>query len=191
MLWVELAWIYRFSCSHNEINSNRSPSRYKVDGKLGHVVQIHVCCKRDEKIASRFLACSKRSDSGERCEVKKAMKSRGNWGERCGNSLTSLPLSLFFLSRSFLLGPAPHYLNAWNRLLNFQTCTVTLCDDYDGLNGDSPESLARVGAHNWELKENAYVMDWSWGGIYLVYGFLLRYILGKYKYWNMTNAKLR
>ena len=34
------------------------------------------------------LACFKRSDSGERCEVKKVMKSR----------------------------TAPHYLNAWNRL---------------------------------------------------------------------------
>ena len=32
------------------------------------------------------LACSKRSDSGERCEVKKAMKSRGDWGERCVNA---------------------------------------------------------------------------------------------------------
>ena len=27
-----------------------------------------------------MLACSKRSDSGERCEVKKAMKSRGGLG---------------------------------------------------------------------------------------------------------------
>ena len=27
-----------------------------------------------------FVACSKRSDSGERCEVKKAMKSRGGLG---------------------------------------------------------------------------------------------------------------
>ena len=44
------------------------------------------------------LACSKRSDSGERCEVKIAMKSR--WG-----------------LRSFFLRTAPHYLNAWNRLL--------------------------------------------------------------------------
>ena len=42
------------------------------------------------------LACSERSDSGERCRVKKAMKSRGG---------------------SFLLRTAPQYLNAWNRLL--------------------------------------------------------------------------
>ena len=28
----------------------------------------------------QFVACSKRSDSGERCEVKKAMKSRGGLG---------------------------------------------------------------------------------------------------------------
>ena len=48
------------------------------------------------------LACSKRSDSGERCEVKKAMKSRGGLA--------------FIFSRSFLLRTAPHYLNAWNRL---------------------------------------------------------------------------
>ena len=31
------------------------------------------------------LACSKSSDSGERCEVKKAMKVEGDWGEKCGN----------------------------------------------------------------------------------------------------------
>ena len=41
------------------------------------------------------LACSKRSDSGERCEVKKEI----------------------IFSRSFLVRTAPHYLNAWNRLL--------------------------------------------------------------------------
>ena len=113
------------------------------------MVQIHVCCKRDEKIASEFLACSKRSDSGERCEVKKALKSRGGLGREV-RELTHLSSSLgFIFSRSFLLGPAPHYLSAWNRLLNFQTCTGTPCDDYDGLsNGDSPERLARVGAHN-------------------------------------------
>ena len=55
-----------------------------------------------------MLACSKRSDSGERCEVKKAMKSRGGLGRA--------PSLAFILSRSFLLRTAPHYLNAWNRL---------------------------------------------------------------------------
>ena len=40
------------------------------------------------------LACSKRSGSGERCEIKKA----------------------FIFSRSFLLSTAPYNLNAWNRL---------------------------------------------------------------------------
>ena len=48
------------------------------------------------------LACSKRSDSGERCEVKKAMKSREGL--------------VFIFSRSFLVRTASHYLNAWNRL---------------------------------------------------------------------------
>ena len=45
------------------------------------------------------LACSKRSDSGERCGVEKAIT----------------------FSRSFLLRTAPHYLNAWNRLCFLQT----------------------------------------------------------------------
>ena len=57
------------------------------------------------------LACSKRSDSGERCEVKKAMKSRGGL-ER---EVPSLTLSSIF-SRSFLLRTALHYLNARNWL---------------------------------------------------------------------------
>ena len=51
----------------------------------------------------RLLACSKRSDSGERCEVKNAMKVEGDWGERCSSSLA------FIFSRSFLLCTAPHY----------------------------------------------------------------------------------
>ena len=62
----------------------------------------------------RLLACSKRSDSGERCEVKKAMKVEGDWGERCSSSLA------FIFSRSFLLRTAPHYLNAWKRLIVFR-----------------------------------------------------------------------
>ena len=33
--------------------------------------------KEQTRAAFEELACSKRSDSGERCEVKKAMKSRG------------------------------------------------------------------------------------------------------------------
>ena len=65
--------------------------------------------------APMVLACSKRSDSGERCEVE------GDWGER---SLAHLSPSLAFIfSPSFLLRTAPHYLNAWNRL---QWCLVEL-----------------------------------------------------------------
>ena len=56
------------------------------------------------------LACSKRSDSGERCEIKKAMKSRGGLGTE---------VLAFIVSRSFLRRTAPHYLNAWNRLQRF------------------------------------------------------------------------
>ena len=47
------------------------------------------------------IACSHRSDNGERCEVKKAMKSEGG---------------LFIFLSAFLLRTTPHYLNAWNRL---------------------------------------------------------------------------
>ena len=45
----------------------------------------------DPNDAGVLLACPKRSDSGERCGVEKAI--------------------------SFLLRTAPHYLNAWNRLV--------------------------------------------------------------------------
>ena len=65
------------------------------------------------------IVCSKRWDSGERCEVKKAMKSRGGLGRQVRErvpSLTSPPPSLLFFSRSFLLRTSPHYPNAWNRL---------------------------------------------------------------------------
>ena len=47
-------------------------------------------------VNKRILACSRRSDSGERCKV---------------NS----PVPIYFLSLS-LLRTALHYLNAWNRL---------------------------------------------------------------------------
>ena len=44
------------------------------------------------------LACSRRSDSGEGCEVKKAMKSRGGLGRA---SLTSPPSSFLFFALLF------------------------------------------------------------------------------------------
>ena len=49
--------------------------------------------------SARRLACSKRSDSGERCEVKKAVKSRGG--------LTSPPPSLLFFGAPFYFAPLP------------------------------------------------------------------------------------
>ena len=42
-----------------------------------------------------YLACSKRSDSGERCEVKKAMKSRGGLGREVFPP-SPLPLPRFY-----------------------------------------------------------------------------------------------
>ena len=44
------------------------------------------------------LACSKRSDSGERCEVKKAMKSRGGLGREVREPLSPLLLPRFYFS---------------------------------------------------------------------------------------------
>ena len=56
----------------------------------------------------RGLACSKRSDSGERCEVKKAMKSRGGLGREVRvPSLTSPPPSLLFFRAPFYFAPLP------------------------------------------------------------------------------------
>ena len=63
---------------------------------------VFCCCKK-------LLPCSKRSDCGERCEVKKAMKSRGRLRRE-------VLLSRFYFSRSFLFRTAPHYLNARSRL---------------------------------------------------------------------------
>ena len=57
----------------------------------------------------------KRSDR-ERCEVKKAMKSRGGLGREVLTGVTPLTSLAFIFSRCFLLRTAPHYLNAWNRL---------------------------------------------------------------------------
>ena len=70
-----------------------------------------------------IIACSKRSDSGERCGVKKAIKSKGGLGREV--HLTSPPPSLLFFHSPFYFAPLggldsgepPHYLNAWNRLL--------------------------------------------------------------------------
>ena len=78
-----------------------------------------------------WLACSKRSDSEERCEVKIAMKSRGGLGREVREpSLTSPTPSLLFFSRSFFLRTAPHYLNAWNRLghdsMSIQSSSVSV-----------------------------------------------------------------
>ena len=45
---------------------------------------------------SATVACSKRSDSGERCEVKKAMKSRGGLGSEVREPLSPLLLPRFY-----------------------------------------------------------------------------------------------
>ena len=55
------------------------------------------------RVEGIVLACSRRSDSGERCEAKRSAK----------KPLSSVPLYFSSLSS---LRTALHYLNAWNRL---------------------------------------------------------------------------
>ena len=47
-------------------------------------------------LGKKKLACSRHSDSGERCEVKKDIKSRGGTGERGAVPLSPLPLPRFY-----------------------------------------------------------------------------------------------
>ena len=54
------------------------------------------CCRFKKTALQKSrpqIACSKRSDSGERCEVKKAMKSRGGLGRDSFLLLQRSPLS--------------------------------------------------------------------------------------------------
>ena len=70
--------------------------------------------------STQALACSRRSDSGNRYEVTKEMKTRGG----------TLPLPFIF-SCSFLLRTTPRYLNAWNRLARHSRTTflcVRVCE---------------------------------------------------------------
>ena len=85
------------------------------------------------------IASSKRSDSGERCEVKKAMKTRGRLGREVRSewaeetienksyrrSLSHLSSSLAFIFSRSLLRTTPHYLNACNRL-GKKKCVVSV-----------------------------------------------------------------
>ena len=59
-------------------------------------------------LVQNTLACSKRSDSGERCGVEKAMKSRGGLGREVRvPSLTSPPPSLLLFRAPFYFAPLP------------------------------------------------------------------------------------
>ena len=77
-------------------------------GIVALVSQISFRSETSGGVTKCWLPCSKHSDSGERCKVKKAMKSK---------EVTHLSPSLVFtFSHSFLLRTAPQYLNPWNRL---------------------------------------------------------------------------
>ena len=53
----------------------------------------------------QFVACSKRSDSGERCEVKKAMKSKGGLGRESAGTLSPLLLPRFYFFALLFTSP--------------------------------------------------------------------------------------
>ena len=91
-------------CQPNTSQANYSEGFWRMTSKINAKIEVR-------KHLESVLACSKRSDSGERCGVEKAMKSRGGLGR--GHLSSSLA---FTFSRSLLLCTAPHYLNAWNRL---------------------------------------------------------------------------
>ena len=60
-------------------------------------MQAHILYRsRIEIPPALVLACSKRSDSGERCRVKKAMKSRGGLGREVRFPLSPLLLPRFY-----------------------------------------------------------------------------------------------
>ena len=78
---------------------------------------LSICQSGLREIRNAILvARSRRSDSGERCEVKrrKARKNKSvGGGEVPAPPLSPVPL---YFSSLFLLRTALHYLNAWNRL---------------------------------------------------------------------------
>ena len=78
------------------------------------IVNLPIRFKGDSKRNSGSL--SRRSDSGERCEVKRR-KARKNKSVRGGGEVPAplSPVPLYF-SSLFFLRTALHYLNAWNRL---------------------------------------------------------------------------
>ena len=84
-----------------------------VIGRFPHHIWGNRTCSDWPSWSSHILlACSRRSDSEERCEVKGARKNKAREGERCS------PAPLYFSSLS-LLRTALHYLNAWNRLIYY------------------------------------------------------------------------
>ena len=68
--------------------------RLATSRPLGEQSEPCLAAKRptaSDEVARGRLACSKRSDSGERCEVKKAMKSRGELGREVRFPLSPPP----------------------------------------------------------------------------------------------------
>ena len=69
---------------------------------MQQTTKMSVClCPKSKEIilgVSLQLACSKRSDSGERCEVKIAIKSRGGLGREVSPYLAFIFFALLFTS---------------------------------------------------------------------------------------------
>ena len=106
-----LAYSKRSDSGERSLRSKRFQSSYwaKVRAEAKKRFMFFLLLSQLSRRTLRGNACH--AGYGERCEVKKAMKSRGGL-ER---EVPSLTLSSIF-SRSFLLRTAPHYLNARNWL---------------------------------------------------------------------------
>ena len=72
------------------------------------------------------VACSKRSDSGERCGVEKAMKSRGGLGREVRFPLSPLLLPRFYF---FALPFTLHRSPLSERLEQARLVVVKCCDE--------------------------------------------------------------
>ena len=88
-------------------------------------------CSIKTEMFTVAVACSRRSDSGERCEVKKSAEKKGEGeGEVREVPAPLSPAPLYFSSLS-LLRTAFQYLNAWNRLLLLNRKRFSSCKRQD------------------------------------------------------------
>ena len=119
---------------------------------LGFVFFLKECCFRVRvrvrvRVALQKLACSRRSDSGEHCEVKRSAK-KEKPGRGRGPPLLFIP---FFTSQR-----SPH-LNAWNRLYKNSKKTLSKTPP-SGRWGSNNHDAIFVGEWEWELYTYSFIL---------------------------------